>query len=132
MTVVKPDNTLKIVTTLLVLVLSSLACMEPVATITPEPTATPPPSPSATAAPSATPTATRTPADVQTTSATVRAALVNVRAEPGGEVIGQVEAGTDVLVIGTDDSGDWVQIAEPAGWLWGGCLEGSTRGCEAE
>jgi uncharacterized protein YgiM (DUF1202 family) len=115
------------------LVITSLACGQ---FVTPTPavsdTPTPPPSPSATAAPSATPTATRTLADVQTTSATVRAALVNVRAEPGGEVIGQVEAGTDVLVIGTDDSGDWVQIAEPAGWLWGGCLEGSTRGCEAE
>jgi uncharacterized protein YgiM (DUF1202 family) len=123
-----PDNTRKIFTTLLFLVLSSLACTQAVVTPTPPaPTTLPPsPTPAATVTPQATGTAL---VDVQT--AIVRAALVNVRANPGGEVVGQIEAGQEVEIVGTD--GDWVQIADPAGWVWAGCLSGiNEKGCTAK
>jgi uncharacterized protein YgiM (DUF1202 family) len=111
-----------------VLSIASLACLMSAAQLE---TPTPVPSPSATPAPTVTPTATPHEAheeDVQT--ATVRAALVNVRANPDGEVIGQVEAGQDVTILEID--GDWVHIAEPDGWLWIGCLDGlSEKGCTA-
>jgi uncharacterized protein YgiM (DUF1202 family) len=110
---------------LIVLALSALACGQQIVTPTPQATSTPPPSatPSPTLAPTR-PAATEA-ADVQT--ATVRAALVNVRASPGGEVVGQVEAGQEVTVLETD--GDWVRIE--GGWIWSGCLVGSEKGCEA-
>jgi uncharacterized protein YgiM (DUF1202 family) len=118
----------RIVLALSVLALSILACGQYVPTVTPTPAVSETPSsPTPTPAPTATerPRTTEEAADVQT--ATVRAALVNVRANPGGEVIGQVEAGQEVTVLETD--GDWVRIE--GGWIWGGCLVGSDRGCEA-
>jgi uncharacterized protein YgiM (DUF1202 family) len=114
---------------ILAAILASSACVLSAAQVpTATPTVSPPPaSPTPTPAPTATerPRTTEEAADVQT--ATVRAALVNVRANPGGEVIGQVEAGQEVTVLETD--GDWVRIE--GGWIWGGCLVGSDRGCEA-
>jgi uncharacterized protein YgiM (DUF1202 family) len=109
-----------------VLILSSLACGQYVGTPTPAPTTLPPsPTPAATVTPQATGTA----EDVQT--AIVRAALVNVRTSPGGEVVGQIEAGQEVEIVGTD--GDWVQIADPEGWVWAGCLSGiNEKGCTAK
>jgi hypothetical protein len=127
-----PDNTLKILTTVLVLVLSSLACMEQVATPTPavsaaEPAPTPSPVPaSATRRAAPSPTAE---ADVQT--AVVRAAFVNVRAMPDGEVIGQIEAGQEVEIVECQDN--WCLLVEPAGYVFQGCLSevaGELR-CEA-
>ena len=110
-----------------VLAAGSLACQQAagIATFTPtaSPTA-PAASPSSTPRPSPSPTA----EDVQT--ATVRAALVNIRSTPDGEVIGQIEAGTRVVIVET--SGDWVHIAEPDGWIWSGCLQGSEKGCSAK
>jgi uncharacterized protein YgiM (DUF1202 family) len=114
----------KVLLSAVVILLSSIACSiqkgGPVAT-TPVTTPTTVP---ATASPA--PTIAATEADDQT--AVVRAAVVNVRAKPGGEVVGQVEAGQEVTVLETD--GDWVRIE--GGWIWGGCLVGSTRGCEAK
>jgi uncharacterized protein YraI len=82
------------------------------------------------------PTATVTPfpaaEDGQT--AVVRAALVNVRSSPDGEVVGQVEAGQSVTVLGYSDDGEWAQIeaAEISGWIFAGCLQGSSKGCTAK
>jgi hypothetical protein len=125
-----PDNTLKILTTVLVLVLSSLACMEQVATPTPaamEPSPTPSPVP-ATATRRAAPSATAEAQDVQT--AVVRAALVNVRAMPDGEVIGQIEAGQEVEIVECQDN--WCLLIEPAGYVFQGCLSiADGQGCEA-
>jgi hypothetical protein len=130
-----PDNTLKILTTVLVLVLSSLACMEQVATpapaVSPSPAPTASPAPSATIAPSVTPRATAE--DVQSaTVAIVRQPTVNVRDAAGGDPTGEyVTAGQEVTVLEID--GDWVRIAEPEGWLFIGCLRDlSEKGCLAE
>jgi hypothetical protein len=115
---------------LIVLTLAALACGEFVGTPTPTPPApaTSPPSP--TAAATVTPQATGTAsADVQT--AIVRAALVNVRANPGGEVVGQIEAGQEVEIVGCVDG--WCEIAEPAGYVFQGCLSiADGLGCEAK
>jgi uncharacterized protein YgiM (DUF1202 family) len=125
-----PDNTRKVLTTVLVLVLSSLACMEQVVTPTPTVSAVAPTPSLVPATPTrrAVPSATAEAQDVQT--AVVRAALVNVRAEPGGEVVGQLEAGTDVRVIECIDG--WCQIVDPDGWVFQGCLSiADGQGCEA-
>ena len=115
-----------------VLALSALACGQYVPTVTPTPSPVPP-----TAAATATPEPTRTPeptataeAELVQTTATVRQAVVNIRSEPGGAVIGYLEAGDEVTVLEID--GDWVRVAE--GWIWAGCLDGvdSQKGCEAE
>jgi hypothetical protein len=125
-----PDNTRKVLTTVLVLVLSSLACMEQVVTPTPtvspvEPTPSPlPATPTRRAVPSAT-----AEADVQT--AVVRAALVNVRAMPDGEVIGQIEAGQEVEIVECQDN--WCLLVEPAGYVFQGCLSiADGQGCTAK
>ena len=117
---------------ILALVLASLACMEQVATPTPTPSPVPP-----TAAATATPEPTRTPAPTATDggevvqTAVVRQPVVNVREQPGGAVIGYLEAGDRVSVLEID--GDWVRIEEPAGWVFVGCLDGlSEKGCTAE
>lgn len=115
-----------------VLALSALACMEQIPTVAPavEPTAntanTSTPTPTRTARPSAT----STPADEPQT-ATVSRAVVNVRDEPGGAVIGSVEAGDVVTVLGCVD--DWCEIDDPDGYVYQGCLDGYNDGmsCEA-
>jgi hypothetical protein len=118
---------------ILALILASLACGQQI--VTPAPTAQPSPlSPSATPAPTVTPTATpheEHEEDVQT--ATVRAALVNVRTEPEGEVVGQLEAGTDVRVIECADGWCEVEADELTGWIFQGCLSiADGQGCEAK
>jgi hypothetical protein len=99
----------------------------------PTPTPTPSPVP-ATATRRAAPSATAE--DVQTNSAVVRVPIVRVRVEPGGASVEQyVYAGQQVTVletVTTEDGGEWVRIADPAGWIWAGCLEGSDKGCVAE
>ena len=114
------------------LAVMSLACGQQIVTPTPEPTPTASPQPAATLSPTAPPTASATEAE-QTETATVRAALVNVRAEPGGEVVGQLTAGTDVRVIGCE--GDWCEIEadEASGFVFIGCLSvDSGKGCIAD
>lgn len=126
---------MKIRVTLLVLVLSVLACMEPIATITPtgQPDAVfisdtptlPPPTQTATIP-------TSTPLPLSTTqTATVKAVTVNVRQLPNGEVIGHLEAGQSVTVLECVDS--WCQISDPvSGYVFQGCLSvADGQGCEA-
>jgi SH3-like domain-containing protein len=63
----------------------------------------------------------------------VRVAFVNVRAEPNGEVVGQIENGTSVLVIECID--DWCQIEADKfdGYVFRGCLTGNEDlGCTAK
>jgi len=121
---------------LLVLVLVSLACMEPIVTTTP--TTTPAP---AVLAPTVTTTPTLLPSPTATLSpdvAQIVAPVVNVRAKPDGDVIGTLKAGDAVTVLrcGTDPEADdyrWCSIAEPAGWVWQGCLSGNPDlRCEAK
>ena len=118
----------RIIFALCVLMLSVLACGQYVGTPTPAVTLTPtapPLTPSPLPSPTAQPTGTATD---EARTAIVRAALVNVRAKPNGEVVGQIEAGQEVTILETD--GDWVRIADPAGWVYIGCLEGlSEKGC---
>jgi hypothetical protein len=121
---------------ILAAILANLACVMSAAqfpTPTPQaaPTLSPSPQPSAT--PTATPRATEAAAD---TVVVVRQPIVNVRSAAGGDPTGEyVYAGEKLTVLDTVmlDSGDeWVRIAEPAGWIFAGCLEGSERGCVAE
>jgi hypothetical protein len=119
---------------ILALILASLACGQ---YVTPTPDNTPAAS---TRAPLPTPTATVTatftpmiPVLVQT--AIVRQPLVNIHETAGGPVVADVwlVAGQEVTILGCDETGDWVHIAEPSGWVWAGCLEGvSDLGCEAK
>jgi hypothetical protein len=110
------------------LVLSMLACAVQVSP------AVPVLSPSATPAPTVTPTATpHEPHEEDVQTATVRAALVNVRANPDGEVVGQVEAGTDVRIIECADGWCEVEADEMTGWIYQGCLSiADGQGCEAK
>jgi hypothetical protein len=104
------------------LVAVQLACAVPVG-------APPTPSPvPATATRRAAPSATAE-ADVQT--AVVRAALVNVRAMPDGEVIGQIEAGQEVEIV--ECQANWCLLVEPAGYVFQGCLSiADELGCTAK
>jgi uncharacterized protein YgiM (DUF1202 family) len=115
---------------LLSLILASLACQIQVpGAVTPSPTPTPPPS----ASPSPVPTLTATPraTEAAADTAVVRAAVVNVRAMPGGEVVGQIEAGQEVEIVACVD--DWCQIVDPAGFVFQGCLSiADGQGCEAK
>jgi SH3-like domain-containing protein len=123
-----------ILAAILTLILLSLACGQYV-TPTPavsavEPTPSPlPATPTRRAVPSAT-----AEADVQTI-AVVRQPVVNVRKAAGGDPTGEyVYAGQEVAVLetATIEGGEWVRIADPEGWIFAGCLEGSQRGCIAE
>ena len=121
---------------ILALVSASLACGQYV-TPTAEAVQIVTPTAPATLTPSATPTQ---PAPSRTAEAgevaVVRQVSVNVRIEPDGDPTGEyVYAGDRVKVLATAtdaEGGEWVRIAEPAGWIWAGCLEGSQRGCIAE
>ena len=82
---------------------------------------------------------TKTPASIET--AEVASAVVNVRQEPGGAVIGYVEAGQTVTILycGTDNSKDdynWceIELSEQTFWIWRGCLTNNPLdlGCQAE
>jgi hypothetical protein len=135
-----PDNTLKILTTVLVLVLSSLACMEQVATPTPAvPVGTPstpsplPPTATRRAAPSATAEA----QDVQT--AVVLPVALNVRQSPGGASTNKYLYSGDPVEVGVC-ADKWCEIVatidgqEVTGFVYQGCLSevaGELR-CEAK
>jgi hypothetical protein len=124
-----PDNTRKVLTTVLVLVLSSLACMEQVVTPTPTVSAVAPTPSLVPATPTRRAVPSATAEDVQT--AVVRAALVNVRAMPDGEVIGQIEAGQEVEIVECQDN--WCLLVEPAGYVFQGCLSiADGQGCTAK
>jgi hypothetical protein len=105
---------------LCVLVLGVLACGQYI---------TPTPTPSALGVPTDTqtpptqtaiiPTATRPTPNADT--ATVSSAVVVVRDAPNGIPTGAyLEAGQSVTVIACAD--EWCQIADPAGYVWAGCL----------
>jgi hypothetical protein len=116
----------RVLLSMTVLAVMSLACQQ--AMIVPTSTPTPSPVP-ATATRRAAPSATATSEDVQT--AVVRAALVNVRAMPDGEVIGQIEAGQEVEIVECQDN--WCLLVEPAGWVFQGCLSiADELGCTAK
>ena len=116
---------------ILAAILANMACVMSAMQV-PAPTPTAPattptaPAPAPTASPSAVPT------EAEADTATVRAALVNVRAEPNGEVVGQLIAGTDVRVIGCD--ADWCEVEtdDLTGFVFVGCLSISDRRCEAK
>ena len=111
----------------------TLACGQYVGTPTPEvtpepqevvPSVSPSPDPRPTTAPTAT---------AEADTATVRAALVNVRQSPNGDVIGSLEAGTDVRVIACADGWCEVEADELTGYIFQGCLSISDgQGCEAK
>ena len=115
---------------LIVLALASLACMEQVATITPSPTPTASPTAPATPSPTAPPTASATELSEQV--ATVKQPVVRVRDAADGTPTGEyITAGQTVTIV--QIVGDWVQIAEPEGWVFVGCLENlSKKGCIAD
>jgi uncharacterized protein YgiM (DUF1202 family) len=123
---------IRVLLAIIVLVIASLACGTYVPTVTP--TAAPSATPTPTATPVPTATVTPFPAAEDGQTAVVRAALVNVRSSPDGEVVGQVEAGQSVTVLGYSDDGEWAQIeaAEIGGWIFSGCLQGSEKGCVAK
>ena len=120
----------RIVLALSILTLSVLACGEFVGTPTPASTPT---APAASATippvPTGTPSAVATVEDVKI--AVVRQPVVRVRDAADGDPTGEyITAGQSVTVLKID--GDWVQIAEPSGWVFIGCLEGmSEKGCVA-
>lgn len=102
----------------------TLACTQ--AVVTPPVTPSPSPVPAVTRTPEATPAA-RTGA-----TATVLRAVVNLRDNPGGVVIGNLEAGDTVTVL--ECLGDWCKVKslEQMGYIWRGCLSGNPDvGCEA-
>ncbi|HJS17321.1 MAG TPA: SH3 domain-containing protein [Anaerolineales bacterium] len=117
-----------------VIILGTSACLD-IPTATPAPTVTPSASlqsPTRTARPTPTPNA-----EPEPQTATVSRAVVNVRDEPGGAVIGSVEAGDVVTVLSC--RGDYCEIEPQAEWdvehafVFRGCLDGyeGGRGCEA-
>jgi hypothetical protein len=120
--------------TLVILVLVTLACGQYVGTptlpVTPEPQEVVPPP---TSTPSPAPARVTPSATAEAETATVRAALVNVRANPDGEVIGQLQAGTDVRII--ECGADWCEIEADGmiGFVFIGCLSlADGRGCVAK
>lgn len=81
------------------------------------PTATPTPTP-------APPTPTPTPEATPTPFAVVQAQVLNVRDGPSTDypVIGRLESGDEVAIVGQNDAGDWWQICcltEGNGWVYG-------------
>jgi hypothetical protein len=122
-----PDNTRKIFTTLLFLVLSSLACTQAVVTPTPPaPTALPPsPTPAATVTPQATGTA-------SVNTVTIRAVVyIRAEADANSPAVGSLETGERVVIVSC--SSDWCEIAEPSGYVWRGCTDDNPNNlsCEA-
>ena len=127
MTVVKPDHTRKLLTTLLVLVLSVLACSQPL--------------PDSSTTPVTTPTVSvETPDNSVVESAdntpiwrtTVARPVVNVRAKPDGPILDSLRAGASVEIL--ECTKNWCRIKKPAGWVWRGCLSDNPAklGCQAK
>jgi hypothetical protein len=120
---------------LLALVLASLACGQYVPTVTPIPTVTP------TARPSLTPASTQPPtqrATAEPIMAIVKAAVINVRAEPDGEVIAILNAGNTVKLLDNCSADNWCKVqfgsagVTVTGYIWKGCLRlKSELGCSA-
>ena len=128
----KRKNTISILAAILTTVLASLACGQQVVitpTVSPEITLTDntPTRPTSSPVPPATEPAT------QAATARVIAGAVNVRHSPDGDPTGEyVYSGMPVTVLEYSEDGDWVRIAEPAGWVYIGCLSVDTeRKCEA-
>ena len=130
-----------ILAAILALILAGLACnvyIAPDVPVSPTPdTGSDTGTPTKTAKPIL--AATKTPASIET--AEVVRAVVNVRQEPGGAVIGYVEAGQTVTILycGTDNSKDdynWceIELSEQTFWIWRGCLTNNPLdlGCQAE
>ena len=117
----------KLVLAISVLALSVLACGKQIVTT---PTTTPAP---AVIAPTVTVTPTPIPSPTATLSpdmAQIIAPTVIVRQTPDGAVIGTLKAGDAVTVLSCAD--DWCEIAEPAGYVFPGCLSvESGFGCVA-
>lgn len=78
----------------------------------------------------ATRSATRTPEATATRQwkAVVAEPFVNVRAAPGGTVIGTLRAGDTVEVL--ECASNWCRVREPGGWIWQGCLSDRPAGLE--
>jgi len=115
---------------LLVLTLAILACGQYIT-----PTPTPNALGTATNAPTHTPAATRAltaSATKEAQTAQVVAPVVNVRRSSGGDVVGQIYAGQDVVILSCAEN--WCQIKEPLGFVWQGCLSENPDdlGCEAK
>jgi hypothetical protein len=116
----------------LLLVIPMLACGQ---YITPTPTATEVPNTPTIPTPTPFPTSTPEPVDVGNATqeaVTVLQAVVNVRSEPGGAVVGSLAAGDPVTVTGCADN--WCEISQPiSGFVWMGCLSNKPDGlgCEA-
>lgn len=128
MSVVKPDNSRKIITTVLLLLLSSLACTQAVVTATPTTPVTTP-----TTRPTMTPTASPAPLIPVGRSAIVKrvSVYVHTSADAASDIVGSVSGG-DVVVI-LECVSDWCRIKAPSGWIWRGCLSGNDDlGCEAK
>jgi hypothetical protein len=117
---------------ILALILASLSCGQYVTPVPAVSTTESTVSPSATDTPKPADTATPAPADtVGNVTAIVRQMTVNVHDTPGGAVIGWVNGGDTVTVLGC--GGDWCQIEDPAGYVWRGCLSGNEdRECRAK
>lgn len=124
---------LVILATILVLILASLACgqyVAPSAPVSVTPTIT-------TTKTLLSPTLTltvpsSTPSGLETILATIVKPVVNVHTNPDGTVIGNLEAGTRVVILSCKDN--WCQIQDPPGWIWQGCLSENPEklGCEAK
>lgn len=127
MTVVKAYNTRAILTTVLVLVLSVLACSQPLPS-----TPTTPVTTVLTTVRVTTVTPDNTSDNTPEWRAVVERPVVNVRAEPDGTVISQLRAGVSVEVL--ECTATWCRIAKPAGWVWRGCLSDNPKnlGCQAK
>ena len=133
-------SVVKVLSAVVVLLLSSLACEQAVVTVTPitpaeavttpdnTPTPTPTPRPTGTAA-----------ADVAVVAEIVRP-VVNYRDAAGGTVIGNLEAGDTVTVLGCIEDGDlagWCEVEieteQMFVFVWAGCLSiDSEKGCQAK
>lgn len=125
---------------LMFLILAILACkkaspcdLDPAACVTPTAASIESATPSPTPAPR---TATPAPEATQSITADVMAAIVRVRVEPDGKPVTPeqyVYAGQSVTVLEYSDDGEWVRIAEPAGWVWRGCVSDNPEHlfCEA-
>jgi hypothetical protein len=123
MTVVRSSNTYAFLTTVLVLVLSVLACRQPL------------PSKPTTVAVVTTVTTVTPDNTLDNTSewmAVVARPVVNVRTKPDGNVISQLRAGVSVEI--RECTRTWCRIANPAGWVWRGCLSDNQNnlGCRAK
>jgi hypothetical protein len=117
---------------LIALAVLQSACVMSALQTTVTPTAAPtssPPVPTASVVP---PTATE---EGARNIAVVRQVSVNVRdaagGNPTGEYVYQGQELTVLEVVTLENGDEWVRIADPAGWVFAGCLEGSEKGCVA-